>query len=323
LASEHNFDTPIRALFLGRYCIGTAAVIASWLDLGHEIAGLWCRRKDLGRADAALRWLAPGWSIRALLARAGLVVRPVPPLRSWSAAVSAAAATDADVIICAYFPFVVPLALLERLPARVVNLHPALLPHYRGPDPLTAMLLARTISQEAAATLHVMSAELDAGEIIAQESVEFPEDADMVTFRIRMAHCLARLTQSVPAYLRGEIVPAPQDAARATYARIDADRELVIGLRHTFADALWLSRTARSLRVAGAGPLRVGGPCSLVGRPTGRPPVVRRRSIECDVADARSVVRRLSTMTSKLKTLRFCLRLGRSPVPRPRALPSL
>jgi methionyl-tRNA formyltransferase len=216
LASERNFDTPIRALFLGRYCIDTAAVVTSWLNLGHEVVGLWCPRKDLGRADAALRWLAPGWSVQALLARAGLVVRPVPPLRSWSAAVSAAAATDPDAIICAYFPFVVPPALLERCPARVVNLHPALLPRHRGPDPLTAMLLARTISLEAGATLHVMSAELDAGEIIAQESVDFPEDAEMVTFRIRMAHCLVRLTQSVPAYLRGEIIPAPQDAARAT-----------------------------------------------------------------------------------------------------------
>jgi methionyl-tRNA formyltransferase len=319
LASERKFDRPIRALFLGRYCLETAAALGGWLDLGHEIVAFWCPRRDRGRADAALRWLAPRWSVRALLARAGAVARPVPPLRSWSAAVSAATASHADVIVCAYFPFVVPAALLERFPGRVVNLHPALLPRYRGPDPLTAMLLDRTIATEGGATLHIMAAALDAGEIIAQEPVEFPADADMLAFRMRIARAMARLTAKVPAYLHGQIVPIPQEEARATFPRIDAERELRIGVQHTLADAQWLCRTVsvvRSLHIAGAGALRIAGPCRVVGKPTGRSPVVRAHSIECDVADARIIVRRVNALTSKLMTLRLLLRLRRAPVPR-------
>ena len=83
---------------------------------------------------------------------------------------------DADVVISVFFPFILPRALLERVRAPIVNLHPTLLPRYRGPTPLAAMLTEEAGDQFGGVTLHRIVPKVDAGPIIAAARVPLPPD---------------------------------------------------------------------------------------------------------------------------------------------------
>jgi methionyl-tRNA formyltransferase len=121
-----------------------------------------------------------------------------------------------------------------------VNIHPVLLPRYRGPHPTVAMVIDRTITEAAGVTLHVMSQGLDEGDIIAQQPVSFPADADMMRHLIHLGQAVADIVRIVPAYLRHEIVPVAQDEAAASYRKVDYDRDLVIGPQFTAEYVAWL-----------------------------------------------------------------------------------
>lgn len=130
--------------------------------------------------------------------------------------------TDVErMVVCAYGLYIPP-RLLER--SLWLNVHPSLLPRWRGAAPVERAILAG--DTETGVTIHRTVAELDAGPIAAHESFEVGDlDAGEV-----FAHCgevAARLLEAV----LDEPVFEPQDEDGVTYAeKIGAvDRELDLG----------------------------------------------------------------------------------------------
>jgi methionyl-tRNA formyltransferase len=83
------------------------------------------------------------------------------------------AALQPDVVCVACFPKRLPAALL-RLPRwGCLNVHPSLLPQYRGPYPLFWML--RHGDRNFGVTVHCMDEHFDTGDIAAQAEVELPD----------------------------------------------------------------------------------------------------------------------------------------------------
>jgi methionyl-tRNA formyltransferase len=122
------------------------------------------------------------------------------------------------IVVCAYGLYIPP-RLLER--ALWLNVHPSLLPRWRGAAPVERAILAG--DQETGVTIHRTVEELDAGPIAAQESFELGE-LDAGAVYERSAELAARLLDTVlptPSF-------TPQPAAGATYAEkiAPADREL-------------------------------------------------------------------------------------------------
>ncbi len=101
----------------------------------------------------------------------------------------------------ACFSFVLPPALLQAPRLGCYNLHPSLLPGYRGPAPL--FWQRRLGEEQTGVTLHRMTPAVDAGEIVAQVGVPLPDgssaaQADALTAQVGaglMLHMLARLVQ--------------------------------------------------------------------------------------------------------------------------------
>lgn len=305
----------MKALFLGIFSFQTAAAMSAWLGDGHEIVGFWHPRSESGRRDRVLRFMAPPWSVTALLSRHRIPATAVARLSQWEQGAAMAAATGADVIVSAFFSQIVPPSMVERFPGRIVNVHPALLPRYRGPHPTLGMLVDRTVDEAAGATLHVLTEGIDEGAIISQKPVAFPADADMMRFRIGIAQATADMVRTIPAYIRREVVPVPQDEGLASYRKVDLDRDLVIGPRRTAEEAAWLCATVPPmwpLRAAAEGAPRVRAPCRVVGPPTGAAPVVRPLWVECDVAESRVRVRRQTFLWRRLQRWRFYARLRRT-----------
>lgn len=85
-----------------------------------------------------------------------------------------AALRDAELVVLAGYLKLVPRAVVERFPGRMINIHPALLPDFGGPGMYGHHVHEAVLAsgaQESGATVHLVDEAFDRGEIIAQERV--------------------------------------------------------------------------------------------------------------------------------------------------------
>lgn len=108
--------------------------------------------------------------------------------------------------------------VLKSMQHGVVNIHPGLLPEYRG---CTAVEWALYNDDRVGNTAHFMSEGYDAGPIIASEQYNFSKDSDYPSIRIRVHREACRMAGQVLASIQQSgITPADaavQDEALARY----------------------------------------------------------------------------------------------------------
>jgi methionyl-tRNA formyltransferase len=123
-------------------------------------------------------------------------------------------------VVVAAYGLLIPEPLLSR--ALWLNVHPSLLPRWRGAAPVERSLMAG--DARTGVTIHRTTAELDAGPIAAQEAFELADEDDAGTVFVRSAELAARLLDDV--LVGPHFVPQP--ATGITYAEKIAaeDREL-------------------------------------------------------------------------------------------------
>jgi methionyl-tRNA formyltransferase len=119
-------------------------------------------------------------------------------------------------IIVASYGQIVPRRLLDAPALGSLNLHPSLLPLYRGASPITAPILAG--DRETGATLMLMRPKMDAGPILAQEQVSIDPAESSAELEARLADVSARLlSRYLQRWVDGEIRPIEQDERFASY----------------------------------------------------------------------------------------------------------
>lgn len=131
--------------------------------------------------------------------------------------VTAISTLGCEYAICVAYGKIFPEELINVFPLGVLNVHYSLLPKYRGATPLETALLAG--ESETGVTIQKMVKELDAGDIIAQETTTIAKDETAREVRPRLIELGANLLcEMLPAYLAGTITPTKQDSALATRA---------------------------------------------------------------------------------------------------------
>lgn len=93
-------------------------------------------------------------------------------------------ATDADLIVCAGYMRLISPAAVNARPDRMINLHPSLLPAFKGLHTHQQALDAG--AHEHGASVHVVTADLDGGPVIAQARVPVQADDDAQTLAARV-----------------------------------------------------------------------------------------------------------------------------------------
>jgi methionyl-tRNA formyltransferase len=308
----------MRALLLGSLTPMTARTAWRWLAAGNELGEIWLDANTSGvwrRRDRRLRWLAPQWSLTAAARHRKSVVRFVGPLRRDPQLVQQACRANYDVVISSCFPFIVPTELLGCYGPRAVNLHPALLPRYRGPCPLPAIVFDEAFSASGV-TLHVMSPQLDEGDIIAQQPVAWPQDGHFRTWEADLAEASGALVvEALPRFLRGELTATPQTGA-ASYVRGLPPRALVLDETIDERRARWLASSLgriMPLTVQHAGQRLAIAGVGIASQPrrSSTPVRVGWRRVEVDLADARLSLRRWDRVIRRTERARELLALAR------------
>lgn len=107
-------------------------------------------------------------------------------------------------------------ALLAVPRVVALNVHSSLLPKYRGLDGLFWALVHG--EEEVGVTVHVMSAGIDEGDIVAQEPFRVSPGESLHELYLRAMDIGSRLlAESVDAYAGGKASPRPNDPAAGSY----------------------------------------------------------------------------------------------------------
>lgn len=111
-----------------------------------------------------------------------------------------------------------PKAVVAAFPHGILNIHPSLLPRYRGPSPVAQAI--RDGATETGVSVMVLDEQMDHGPVLAQRATTIApsETAEQLTARLARLGTLA-LFSVLPPYVAGTLTPVPQSETGATYTR--------------------------------------------------------------------------------------------------------
>lgn len=138
----------------------------------------------------------------------------------------------ADFILIACFPYILPLQLQTLPNIASLNLHPSLLPAYRGPVPLFWQL-KEGITQFGM-TLHQLSQKIDSGNIILQEQIRLKDGMRGRAIDAALGELGATLfAEALRLYGKRSIVPKIQDPHLASYHPIPTLKDFELSSQWT------------------------------------------------------------------------------------------
>lgn len=128
-------------------------------------------------------------------------------------------ANAADVGVLVYYGKILSAKTLQLFPHGIINIHPSLLPAWRGPSPAQAALLAG--DTHTGVTIMKLDSGMDTGPILTQGRYEI-RNTDTATDLYDALFALGNqlLLSSLPEYVSGNIVPQPQANTGASYSHI-------------------------------------------------------------------------------------------------------
>jgi methionyl-tRNA formyltransferase len=127
---------------------------------------------------------------------------------------------EPGLIIVAAYSQIIPKNILDIPKFGCLNVHPSLLPKYRGPSPIQAAILNG--DKETGVTIILMDEKMDHGPILAQRKLEFPiSNFQFPKLHDELANLGAQLLiETIPKWIKEEIKPKPQNESKATYTKI-------------------------------------------------------------------------------------------------------
>jgi methionyl-tRNA formyltransferase len=120
-----------------------------------------------------------------------------------------AAAQGAELGLLLAYGRILPPEVLRAFPQGIVNLHPSLLPKYRGPAPVFWPILNG--DAETGVSIMLLDAGCDTGPLLAQQTtcIAPTDTTERLTDRL-IGLGIGLLAESLPQYLNGELSPQPQ-----------------------------------------------------------------------------------------------------------------
>lgn len=123
-----------------------------------------------------------------------------------------------DLVVVAAYGLMLPPEALAIPKHGCLNVHPSLLPKYRGPSPVSTAIMngdART-----GVSIMLLDEGMDTGPVLARrEEPILPEDTTgSLTERLAVAGAHL-LLETLPKWVRGEITPIPQNPSQASYSK--------------------------------------------------------------------------------------------------------
>ncbi len=122
-----------------------------------------------------------------------------------------------DVTVVAAYGHILPQSVLDIPRYGCINIHPSLLPRFRGVSPVAAAILAG--DEFTGVSIMLMDKGLDTGPVLAKEQIPISSQDTTGSLTTKLSQIAAQLLLEVlPCWVRGGLTPQPQNEAEAIYS---------------------------------------------------------------------------------------------------------
>lgn len=124
-----------------------------------------------------------------------------------------------DLVVVAAYGRILPKAFLDIPGFGCINVHPSLLPKYRGASPIqNALLNGET---ETGVSIMLMDAGMDTGDVLSQKSLPIDADDTATTLEEKLAiEAVPLLMETIPLFIKRKIEPRRQENEEATLCEL-------------------------------------------------------------------------------------------------------
>lgn len=124
-----------------------------------------------------------------------------------------------DLLVVVAYGQIIPQSILDLFPAGNINVHPSLLPKYRGASPIqNAILNGEKIT---GISIMLMDAQMDHGPILAQQTVTLTGEETNESLHLELAEIgVPLLIDTIKKYASGAVTPQLQDESAVTYCQL-------------------------------------------------------------------------------------------------------
>jgi len=137
-------------------------------------------------------------------------------------------ALSPEINVVAAYGRIMPAWLIDNPPRGTINVHPSLLPKYRGPAPMARALIAG--DAETGTTVQYVVEETDAGSIILQEKLKIEATDNNQTLSEKLAVLSAKLLLEALRLVEKSLEGKRQDESQVSYAPKITKEELRLSL---------------------------------------------------------------------------------------------
>ena len=124
-----------------------------------------------------------------------------------------------DLIVVASYGQIIPQEILDMPKHGCLNVHPSLLPEYRGASPIQKAILNG--DKKTGVTIIQMTEKIDSGPIVAIEKLEMKSQINYQELHNELANLGGNLlVKTIPLWVNGKIMTKSQDESKATYTEI-------------------------------------------------------------------------------------------------------
>lgn len=202
----------LRTVFMGTSAFASR-ILDALADSGYNIVAVYTQPdRKAGRKRESKRS-----SVSETAEKRGLKV--MAPERLDDEAEKEFSALKPDLAVVAAYGRIIPESFLEVPGFGFLNVHPSLLPAYRGPSPIQNAILDGR--KETGTTVMLMDKGMDTGAILSQEEVAIGQDEKASELSERLAGISSKLLlEAIPLWIERKLRPIPQDGSKATQCQL-------------------------------------------------------------------------------------------------------
>ena len=125
---------------------------------------------------------------------------------------------NCEVFVVASYGKIIPEKVLDAAPKRTLNVHPSLLPSYRGASPIQSAIVDD--AKDTGVTIMRLDSEMDHGPIVAAKKVRFDEWPTYEKAEEKLGSVGGSLLATIlPDWMQEKAHETPQDHSQATYTK--------------------------------------------------------------------------------------------------------
>lgn len=126
---------------------------------------------------------------------------------------------DVNAAVLVAYGRIIPQRIIDLFPRGIINVHPSLLPKYRGPTPIESTISAGDV--KTGLSIMQLTAGMDTGPIYGQVEIELSGNETKFDVYDQLAPVGVKLLlKLLPSILDGSLRPRPQDNSQASYSQL-------------------------------------------------------------------------------------------------------